>query len=98
MDPQDVDLASHPFVGLVLQVRDANKFPHAFGFESPDPFFIVRKQGPCFTAVEGDGGDKKLLSLNLLAKLMVLHRQILFSLAIASIAEAILMQYYAEQA
>ena len=30
-------------------------------------------------------------SLNLLAKLMVLHRQILFSLAIAAIAEAILM-------
>ena len=35
--------------------------------------------------------------LNLLAKLMVLRRQILFSLAIAVIAEAILMQASAEQ-
>ena len=36
-------------------------------------------------------------SLNLLAKLMVLHRQILLSLAIAAIAEAILMRTSAEQ-
>ena len=33
----------------------------------------------------------------MLAKLMVLHRQILFSLAIAAIAEAILMWTSAEQ-
>ena len=38
-----------------------------------------------------------MYSLTLLAKLMVLHRQILFSLAIAAIAEAILMQTSAEQ-
>ena len=37
-----------------------------------------------------------LRSLNLLAKLMVLHNQILFSLAIAAIAEAILMRISAE--
>ena len=36
-------------------------------------------------------------SLNLLAKLMVLHRQILFSLAIAAIADAIMMRTSAEQ-
>ena len=36
-------------------------------------------------------------SLNFLAKLMVLHSQILFSLAIAAIAEAILMLFFAEQ-
>ena len=36
-------------------------------------------------------------SLNFLAKLMVLHSQILFSLAIAAIAEATLMQTSAEQ-
>ena len=36
-------------------------------------------------------------SLNLLAKLMVLHRQILFSLAIAAIAEEILMRTFAQQ-
>ena len=36
-------------------------------------------------------------SLNLLAKLMVLHCQIPFSLAIAAIAKAILMRTSAEQ-
>ena len=36
-------------------------------------------------------------SLSLLTKLMVLHRQILFSLTIAAIAEAILMPASAEQ-
>ena len=36
-------------------------------------------------------------SLNLLVKLMVLHRQILFSLAIAAIAEEILKRIFAQQ-
>ena len=40
---------------------------------------------------------RDLHSFNLLAKLMVLHCQILFSLAIAAIAEAILMWISAEQ-
>ena len=40
---------------------------------------------------------RDLYNLNLLAKLMVLHLQILFSLAIAAIAEAILMRTSAEQ-
>ena len=35
--------------------------------------------------------------LNMLAKLMVLHRQVLFSLAIAAITEAMRMQTFAEQ-
>ena len=39
---------------------------------------------------------RDLQSLNLLAKLMVLHHQILFSLAIVAVAEAILMQTSAE--
>ena len=38
-----------------------------------------------------------LQSLNLLMKLMVLHSQILISLAIAAIAEAILMWISADQ-
>ena len=38
-----------------------------------------------------------LKSLNLNAKLMVLHHHILLTLAIAAIAEAILMQASAEQ-
>ena len=61
-------------------------------------FFRVSKQGSCFTAVEEDMEvTRDLYSLNLLAKLMMLHRQILFSLAIAVIAEAILMRASAEQ-
>ena len=40
---------------------------------------------------------RDLHSFNLLAKLMVLHHQILFSLATAAIAEAILMQTSTEQ-
>ena len=38
-----------------------------------------------------------MYNLNLLVKLMVLHHQILFSLTIAAIAEAILMWIFAEQ-
>ena len=56
-----VDLAPHPVVGLLLQVGDAETFPHALGFESLDPYFRVSKQGPCFTARE----DKRLVELEL---------------------------------
>ena len=38
-----VDLAPHPVVGVVLQVGDAEKFPHALGFKSQNPFFRVTK-------------------------------------------------------
>ena len=62
---KEVDLAPHPVVGLVLQVGDAEKFPQALGFESLDLFFRVSKQGPCFTAIEEDGGDKRLVELEL---------------------------------
>ena len=61
--PKEVDLAPHPVVGLVLQVGDTEKFPQALGYESQDPFFTVSKQGQCFTAVEEDGGDKRLVEL-----------------------------------
>ena len=47
--------------------------------------------------MEEDWVTKDLCSLNLLAKLMMLHCQILFSLAIAATAEAILMKISAEQ-
>ena len=60
-----VDLAAHPVVGLVLQVGEAEKCP---GFESLDPFFRVSKQGPCFSAVEEDGGDKRLVDRELTRK------------------------------
>ena len=52
---KEVDLAPYPVVGLVLKVGDTEKFPHALGFESLDPFFFfffsrVSKQGAYFTA------------------------------------------------
>ena len=43
------------------------------------------------------GVTRDMYSLNLLVKLMVLIRQILFNLAIADIAKAILMLISAEQ-
>ena len=64
-----VDLAPHLVVGLVLHAGDAEKFLQALGFESVDPFFLrVSKQDPCFTALEEDGGDKRLAELELACK------------------------------
>ena len=51
---KEVGFAPHPVVGLVLQVGETEKFPPALCFESLDPFFIVRKQGSCFTTIEED--------------------------------------------
>ena len=65
---KEVDLAWHPVIGLVLQVGDVEKFPQAFGFKSVDPVFRVSKQGPCFTVIEEDGGDKRLVQLKLACK------------------------------
>ena len=50
-------------LGLVLQVRGAEKFPQALGFECLGPLFEVSQLGPCFTAKEEDGGDKRLVKL-----------------------------------
>ena len=36
---KEVHLAPHSDVGLVLQVEDVEKFPHALGLESLDFFF-----------------------------------------------------------
>ena len=59
------NLAPQPVVGLVLQVGDTERFPQAFSFEGLDPFFRVSKQGPCFIAIKEDGGDKRLVELEL---------------------------------
>ena len=56
--------------------------------------FRVSKQGTCFTAVEDNGGDNRLVELKLACKANGVDRQVLFSLAIA---EAILMWTFAEQ-
>ena len=50
---------------MLVLVEDAEKFPQALGFQSLDPFLTVSKQGPCFTAIEEDGGDKRLVELEL---------------------------------
>ena len=60
---KEIDLAPHPVVSLVLQVGDTEKFSYALGSESLDPFFRVSKQGPCFTAIEEEGSDKRLAEL-----------------------------------
>ena len=62
------NLALHPVVGFVLQVGNAEKFPRAIGFKSQDPFLRVSKQGPCFTAIQKDGCDKRLVELELACK------------------------------
>ena len=63
---RDVALPPHPVVGLVFQGGDTETFPRVLGFESLDFFFFSRlsKQGSCFTAVEEDGGDNRLVELN----------------------------------
>ena len=56
-------LAPHLVVGLVLQVGDAEKFPHALGFESLDAFFFsprISRVSPYLRAVVEDEGDKRL--------------------------------------
>ena len=54
------DLTQHPVADLVLHVGDAEKFPQTVGLESLDRFLRVRKQGPCLTAKEEGGDDKRL--------------------------------------
>ena len=60
----EVDIALHPVVGLVLKVGD-KKFLHVLGFQHLDPFFRISKLGPCFTATEEDGSDKRRVELEL---------------------------------
>ena len=51
-------------------------------------FFSVRKQGPCFIAMEEDGDDKRLVQLELACNADGVLRQVLFNLAIAAKSEA----------
>ena len=44
------------------------KFPHALGFKSLDLFSASGSKGSCFTAVEEDEGDKRLVQLELACK------------------------------
>ena len=45
---EGIDLAPLQVVGLVLQIGDAEKFPHALGFETRDPFFQSEQAGSTF--------------------------------------------------
>ena len=60
---QEVDLAPHTVVGLVLQVENTEKFPHVRGFESLDLFLFLffksRQAGFLFHSRRGDGGDEE---------------------------------------
>ena len=56
-------IALHPVVGLVLQVRDAEKFPQALGFEGL--IFFSGSRVSVSQPVEEDGGDKRLAELEI---------------------------------
>ena len=58
----------------MLDTGDARKFPQALGIEGLDL--------PYLTAIKEDRDDRRLVQLNLLAKLVSLIRQILFNLTI----------------
>ena len=47
---KEVDLALHQVIGLVLKARI---------------LLSISKQGPCFTAIGEDGGDKRLVELEI---------------------------------
>ena len=51
---KETDFAPHPVVGLVLQAGDAEKFPRAFSFESPDPCFQSQQAGSMFHSRRGE--------------------------------------------
>ena len=57
---EQVYIAPHPAVGLVLQDGDTEKFLHALGFESLARLLGVGKQGPCLTTIEEDGSDQRV--------------------------------------
>ena len=62
---KEIDLALRTVIGLVLQVGDGEKFPHALGFKSLYSFLRDSWQGQCLTTIKEDGGDNRLLQLEL---------------------------------
>ena len=61
---KEVDLAPHPVVDLVLQVEVRRSFLRHLISKAWFLFFSQRA-GPCFTAIEEDGGDKRFVELEL---------------------------------
>ena len=81
---KEVDLAPHPVLGVMLEVGDVEKSPHALSFKSLDHFVKVSKQGPCFTAKVEDEVDKRLSqfqSLNLCVAMMCLTLEKILTLS-----------------
>ena len=62
---KEVDLALHPVVRLVLKEEMQRRFLRRVVSQTWILFFRVSKQGPCFTAIEEDGGDKRFVQLEL---------------------------------
>ena len=61
---KDVDLAPNLVVDLVLPVgARCGEVSSGTRFRKPGSFFRVNKQGPYFTAIEEDGGDKRFVRL-----------------------------------
>ena len=58
-----VDHDPQPVIGLVLQVRNGEKFFQTSSLESLDLsfFFTVSKQGPCLAAIEEDADNRRLV-------------------------------------
>ena len=91
MDPQRSWSCSKPSHWSCAPSRRCQEVSSCTWFQKPGSFFSVSKQGPWFTPVRMEL-TRDLYSLYLSAKLVVLHCQILFSLAIAATAKAILIQ------
>ena len=58
--PKEVDLAPHPVVGRVVQVGNTEKFRKPGSFFFPESASRVN-----VSAIEEDGGDKRLVELEL---------------------------------
>ena len=68
MDSQGILSCSTPSHWSYAHSRRYGEVRNAFCFKSLDLFFSVSKQDACFTVVEEDGGDKRLVELELACK------------------------------
>ena len=94
---KEAHFSPHPVGGLVNRVGDAVKFPQELGFKAWILFSESASRLHVSLPWRRMEVTRDLYSLNLLAKLTVLHRQILCRLAISVIAEAILIRTSAKQ-
>ena len=62
-----------------------------------DPFHRISKQGPCLTDREENGSDKRLVQLELVHETNDASSLMLFNMAVASVADFILLQISVDQ-